>query len=99
MRSPSENAFTRARDAKGLTFTQAANRMVGVSEQQLRNLEGIGATRDTDPGHVRVETALEIIRVFWPHVQLVDFSPATLLAVRPKDSSARRRLKGYATTG
>ena len=81
-----------------MSFTQAANRMVGVSEQQLRNLEGIGATRDTKPGHVRVETALEIIRVFWPDVQLVDFAPGTPLAVKPKDSAARRRLKGYAQT-
>jgi len=92
----SKNTFTRAREAKGLSFTQAANRMVGVSEQQLRNLEGIGATRDTDPGHVRVETALEIIRVFWPELDHRDFVPRTLLSCKPIDSAARRKLKGYA---
>ena len=96
MRSPSENAFTSARAAKGLTFTQAANRLVGVSEQQLRNLEGIGATRDTDPGHIRIQTALEIIRVYWPDIDHRDFVPGTLLSAKPIDSSARRRLKGYA---
>ena len=68
-----ENAFTKAREAKGLTFTQAAQRMRGVSEQQLRNLEGIGATRDTDPAHIRVETALEIIRQKLPHPPLTLF--------------------------
>ena len=91
-----KNAFTRAREAKGLTFTQAANHMVGISEQQLRNLEGIGATRNTDPGHVRIETALEIIRVFWPELDHRDFVPHTILSCKPVDSSARRKLKGYA---
>lgn len=66
-----------------------------VSEQQLRNLEGIGATRDTDPAHVRVETALEIVRVYWPDVDLADFVPYSLLKARPRDSTSARRLKGY----
>jgi hypothetical protein len=90
------NPFTRARKVKNLTFTQAANRMRGVSEQQLRNLEGIGATRNTDPAHVRIETALEIIKVFWPEIDHNDFVPETPFSCRPRDSAARRRLKGYA---
>ena len=90
------NVFTAAREIRGLSLTQAANRMVGVSEQQLRNLEGIGATRDTDPGHIRVETAFEIVRVYWPDIHPVDFVPRALLAFKPIDSSARRKLKGYA---
>ena len=92
-----KNPFTEAREARGWSFTAAANRMNGVSEQQLRNLEGIGATRETDPGHIRVTTALEIVRLYWPEVDLVDFCESTDLVARAKDPTALRRLKGYAT--
>ena len=91
----SANPFTEARTARGWSLTGASNRMQSVSEQQLRNLEGIGATRDTDPAHVRVETALEIVRVYWPDVELRDFVPASPLKARPHDTTAARRLKGY----
>lgn len=97
-----QNVFTAARkkrrdsQGKSWSFTAAANHMAGVSEQQLRNLEGIGATRDTDPGHIRVATALEIVRVYWPDVDLEDFVLGTDLAAKPRSSVARRRLKGYA---
>ena len=91
-----QNAFTKARTARKWSLTAAANRMEGVSEQQLRNLEGIGATRDTDPSHVRIATALEIVRIYWPDVDLDVFVPATDLGTKPRSSVARRRLKGYA---
>ena len=87
--------FTEAREIRGWSLTKASNHMEGVSEQQLRNLEGIGATRDTDPAHVRVQTAMEIIRVYWPDVQLIDFVPDTDLLAKAQDRQAERRLKGY----
>ncbi len=90
------NVFTAARKKKGWTLTKASNHMAAISEQQLRNLEGIGATRDTLPSNVKVKTALEIIRVYWPDLDLADFVIDTDLAVKPASPVANRRLKGYA---
>ena len=90
-----KNPFTRAREKRGWTFTGAANRMHAITEQQLRNLEGIGNTRETEPGHVRVETALEIVRAYWPDISLQHFVEDTDLKACPRDSESRRKLKGY----
>lgn len=89
------NAFTQARLKRGWTLTRAANHMANVSEQQLRNVEGIGATRETNPAHIRIATALEIVRVYWPDLDLAHFLD-TDLAVKPASPAAHRRLKGYA---
>jgi hypothetical protein len=91
------NPFTEAREKRGWSIFGAACRMRGVSEQQLRNLEQRGATRPTDPAHVRVKTACEIIRVYWPDVQLTDFVPDTDLCAKPANRMALRRLKGYSS--
>jgi hypothetical protein len=90
------NVFTAARKKKGWTLTKASNHMSGISEQQLRNLEGISATRDTLPENIKVKTALEIIRVYWPDLDLADFILDTDLAAKPASPAANRRLKGYA---
>ena len=88
--------FTEVRLARGWTFTGAANRIRGVTEQQLRNIEGVGATRDTDPGHIRLETALAIIEAYWPDLDFSDFVERTDLSAKPSNATARRRLKKYA---
>ena len=67
--------------------------MPGVSEQQLRNLEGIGATRDTSPAHVRVRTACVILEAYWPDITLRDFVSDAELKVVAADRGASRRLK------
>jgi hypothetical protein len=73
--------------------------MAGVTEQQLRNLEVDGATRSTGPGDVRLSTALEILRVYWPDVSLDAFvDHVTLFRIQAKNRTAARRLKGYATS-
>jgi len=72
--------------------------MQGVTEQQLRNLEGLGATRATDPLHVRLGTALEILRVYYPDVPLDTFvGGRTLYRLTPKDQGAKRTLGRYAS--
>jgi hypothetical protein len=90
-----KNPFTRAREAKGWSFTEASQHMAGVAEQQLRNLEGIGATRDTDPSRIRFATAMEITRAYWPSIQARHFSPGALVEFRPANATARKKLKGY----
>ena len=90
-----KNPFTRAREAKGWSFTEASHHMKGVAEQQLRNLEGIGATRDTDPSRIRFATAMEITRAYWPAIQPRHFSRGALVEFRPSSATARKKLKGY----
>lgn len=76
--------LTEARRKRNWTFHQAANHMRGVTEQQLRNLEGIGAQRETDPLNVRLGTALEILRVYHPDVTLDAFcGEKTLFRIHP----------------
>lgn len=64
------NRFTRARRAAGFrTIYQAARAMNGVSRQTLSNLE-------KDPRHgsrVLASTMMEIVRVYYPYVDVVDF--------------------------
>lgn len=88
---------TEAREKRGWTFHRAAQHMRGVNEQQLRNIEGIGAARPTDPLDCRLRTILEIIRVYWPDVQLNDIvGEETLLRFAASDAPSRKRLRGYA---
>ena len=69
--------------------------MRGVAEQQLRNLEGVGATRDTQPGNIRFATAIEIVKAYWPLVGVDDFISDPLLKFKPTRIKAERRLKGH----
>lgn len=87
------NPFTKAREKRGWSLTAASRRMPGVSEQQLRNLEGIGATRSTRPAHVRVRTACVILEAYWPDVSLRDFVEETDLKVVAAGLRSERRLK------
>lgn len=90
---------TEAREKRGWTFHRAAQHMRGVSEQQLRNIEGIGAARPTDPLDCKLRTILEILRVYWPDVQLNDLvGEDTLLRVTPSDTAARGKLRVYAAS-
>lgn len=66
--------LTEAREKRGWTFHRAAQEMRGVTEQQLRNLEGIGAQRVTDPLNARLGTVIEILRVYHPDVDLDDLA-------------------------
>lgn len=56
-------ALTRARKARGLSLTQAAADL-GMSEQQLRNLERIGHTRTTSPADIKAHTMVRILTRF-----------------------------------
>jgi hypothetical protein len=74
--------------------------MDGVTEQQLRNLEGIGATRTTDPLNVRLGTALAILRTYYGDVTLDDFVGArtgfALKRTRRPSKAAPTRARGAA---
>ena len=86
-----------ARKKRGWTFHTAAAHMRGVSEQQLRNLEGIGGQRETEPSKVQAGTMLEILRTYHPDVSLDDFiGSRTLYRLSPRDESAKKRLRRYA---
>jgi hypothetical protein len=86
-----------ARRAKGWTYYRAAQYMKEVRPQQLRNLEGKGGNPlGTHPGSIRLDTALEILRAFWPDLELEDFAgPDCPFRIVPRDKKAARRLKGY----
>lgn len=64
--------LTQARTKRGWSFHVATQHMRGVFEQQLRNIEGEGATRTTDPLNVSLKHVLEILRAYWPDVSLDD---------------------------
>lgn len=79
-----------AREKRGWTVYAAAERMLGVSHQSLRNLEASPALGD----ECKVRTMLEIIRVYWPDVTLADFltRPECSFKLIPADKKARRQL-------
>lgn len=91
--------LTQARTKRGWSFHTATQHMRGVYEQQLRNLEGQGATRTTDPLNVSLKHVLEILRAYWPDVALDDFvGEATGLRLMPTDGEAQRSLRRHAAT-
>ena len=94
-----KNPFTKARESRSWSFYESSQHMAGVSEQQIRNLEGVGATRDTDPSHIRISTALEICRVYYPDVDLSDFHSRTPFRITPIGPPERRSLKGHHCEG
>ena len=75
-------ALTRERKKLGMSFT-AAHRETGLSEQQIRNLEQIGHTRETDPSKVTVATAVVLMETF-RGLDLTDFVRGTHLTVRSR---------------
>jgi len=77
----SENAFQRARVRRSWTYYRAAQHMEGVSDQSLKNIE----RGQTDPGEIKIRTALAIIQAYWPDVTLQDFCPGVPLKLVPKD--------------
>ncbi len=90
----------KALDNRGWTVYAATQRMEGVSRQQVMNLTGEQATRDTKPHDVKVHTLHELLAAFWPDLNLDDFiGEGCLFRVIPKDPQAARRLKGYSTPG
>ena len=67
-----------ARERAGLTIAQAAERMPSLSPQGLRHLEGRTAGREAPDGRdLRLCTVLDVIRVYWPELNLEDFMPET----------------------
>lgn len=70
------DALRAARIKRGWGFHNA--KIPGVAQQVLRNLEGdVTANRQTDPGDVRLRTALAVLEAYWPEVQLSDLVPGT----------------------
>lgn len=61
----------RARRRRKWSYYQAA-KAIGCSMQQVRNLEGIGASRATDPACVQLRTAVAILAAYAPDVTLED---------------------------
>lgn len=83
--------IAQARKRRGWSFDRAVQHMRGIYEQQLRNLEGEGATRPTDPLKVSLKNALEILRAYWPDVSLDDFvGEATGFKLVPTDAARLR---------
>ncbi len=72
--------LTRARARKGWSLTRAAQE-TGLSEQQIRNLERIGETRDTLPSQITAMTMVVLLETF-PELDLLHFVPGTKLSVR-----------------
>lgn len=75
-------ALTRERKKLGWTLTRAHHE-TGLSEQQLRNLEQIGHTRETDPAKVTVATAVTLMETF-RGLDMSDFIRGTHLTVRSR---------------
>ncbi len=89
-------ALCRAREKRGWSIYEATEHMIDVFPNTIRTLEGLNPSRDTDGNDCKLRTVLEIIRAYWPDVQLEDFAGAgCLFAVAPRGPKERRRLKGY----
>lgn len=75
-------SLTRERKKLGWSLTKA-HQETGLSEQQLRNLERIGHTRDTEPAKVTIATAVTLMETF-RGLDLSDFVRGTHLTVRSR---------------
>lgn len=65
-----------AREAAGLTLYQASQRMPSTSYQTLWHLEGKAKGRKPASGpDIALKTALDIVRTYWPAVQVEDLQP------------------------
>lgn len=83
----------RARERRGWSIYQATQHMVDVYPNTLRTLEGLNPDRDPGGPDCKLRTVLEIVRVYWPDVQLDDFAGADcLFMAAPRNSRAMRRL-------
>lgn len=74
--------LTTARKSKGWSITKTAQQ-VGISEQSIRNLEGQGATRTTNPANVQASTMVRLLELF-PPLDIKDFVGRTSMSVRRK---------------
>jgi hypothetical protein len=94
-------ALLLARDKRGWTIHQAANRIGFPSHNTLRTLEGLNPDRSTHGLDCKLDTVLKIVSAYWPDVTLEDFvEERCVLKFVPKDAKAQRKLKGYlAATG
>jgi hypothetical protein len=92
-----------ARASRKLSPYAACQRMIGVGQQQLLNLERQpSATRKPKTDKVTIHVVEQIVVAYWPDIQLADFlavHPATLLRFAPRGPNEARKLKGYAATG
>ncbi|MEE9471217.1 MAG: hypothetical protein V3W32_05805 [Gemmatimonadota bacterium] len=93
-----------ARERRGLSPYAACQRMIGVGQQQLLNLERRpGAQRTPKTAKVTIHAVVQIVSIYWPDIQLEDFfssdRPQPLLRFAPLDPNAARKLKGFAPTG
>ena len=81
-----------ARDKRGWTTYEAAQRMLEVSESSLTNLE----EHPEIAPRIMLKTALEVIRLYWPDVQLSDLlhKKRYVLKVLPRDKEAEKLLRG-----
>lgn len=87
------NAVTEARKRTRLGVTGAA-RNAGVGRQAIKNLEnGPGTTRETDPVDCKLGTVLNLMQLYWPHLQLKDLVPNSPFKLVPIDCEVGRRLR------
>jgi hypothetical protein len=63
-----------AREARGWSAHEAAGRMNGVHAHTLRTLEGRNTKRDPVTANLRLGTVLELVRVYYPALNLADFA-------------------------
>lgn len=76
------NPFLKARLRRGWkTAHEAARNIPGIRPQQLKNLEGAGATRETDPADVHVRTMVALLETYWPDLALEDFLRGSQLKI------------------
>jgi hypothetical protein len=69
-----------ARESLGLTLSEAVDQMPNTGYGTLQHLEGRakmnGALRTPpEPSTIQIRTAVDIVYVYWPAIQLVDLVP------------------------
>jgi hypothetical protein len=67
-------------DSRGWTLYRASV-ATGIPSQSIRNLVGVGSTRDTHPRQVSVDTAVRLLETFH-ELDLDDFVPGSKVSVR-----------------
>jgi hypothetical protein len=95
------SALKRAREMRGWSIYEASQRLGFSSTNALRTLEGLNPDRDPGGPNCKLKTVLDIIRVYWPDVDLQDFMDEPILVkATARDPKSLRRLKGFlAKTG
>lgn len=81
-----------ARDKRNWTIYATSARMKGVSRSSLQRLEA----EPTKIGpELKLRTALEVVRVYWPDVRLEDLGIRKTfpLKIMPRDGAAEKKLR------